>query len=47
MSDRDESLSPSGAFNQIFLDSQMSLADIEDIVLHVSIRLLCVKALAH
>lgn len=34
----EKSLSPSGAFNQIFLQSQMSLQDIEDIVINVSFR---------
>ena len=38
MSDENKTLTASGAFNQIFLDRQMSLADIEDIVLHVSRR---------
>ena len=38
MSEGDKTLSRSGAFNQLFLDRQMSLADIEDIVLHVSER---------
>ena len=32
----EKSLSPSGAFNQIFLQSQMSLQDIQDIVINVS-----------
>ena len=37
MSSGDQTISPSGAFNQIFLNSQMSLHDIEDIILHVCI----------
>ena len=37
MSSGDKTISPSGAFNQIFLNSQMSLHDIEDIILHVRI----------
>ena len=37
MSSGDKTISPSGAFNQIFLNSQMSLHDIEDIILHVCI----------